>query len=148
MSQWQEHESGSILSNKMDSQLGELTDKGRQTTFALGQRLRDLYVDKLGFMPKIKSHAEDMYLRTTPIPRALESLQQVFWGMYPAHARTADFPPPVIVGRSVAEENLFPNEGNCRRFRQLARAFAQRAADTCMPSAEIWFTMANALLRE
>ncbi|KAJ9231396.1 hypothetical protein DTO169E5_8008 [Paecilomyces variotii] len=118
-------------------QLGELTDKGRQTTFALGQRLRDLYVDKLGFMPKIKSHAEDMYLRTTPIPRALESLQQVFWGMYPAHARTADFPPPVIVGRSVAEENLFPNEGNCRRFRQLARAFAQRAADTWNESEEM-----------
>ncbi|KAL1856230.1 hypothetical protein Plec18167_006541 [Paecilomyces lecythidis] len=118
-------------------QLGELTDKGRQTTFALGERLRDLYVDKLGFMPKIKSNAEDMYLRATPIPRALESLQQAFWGMYPAHARTADFPPPVIVGRSVAEETLFPNEGNCRRFRQLSRAFAQRAADTWNESEEM-----------
>lgn len=89
-------------------------------------------------MPRIKSDTEDMYLRTTPIPRALESLQQVFWGMYPPSARTASFPPPVIVARTPAEENLFPNEGNCRRFRQLARLFAQRAADRCMCLYVIW----------
>ncbi|KAJ6118145.1 Histidine phosphatase superfamily clade-2 [Penicillium samsonianum] len=107
---------------------GELTDKGRETTYALGQRLRHLYVDQLGFMPQIKGDSEDMYLRATPIPRALESLQEAFWGMYPASARTLDFPPPVIVARQVNEETLFPNEGNCRRFRQLARLFADRAA--------------------
>ena len=82
-------------------------------------------------MPKIKADTEDMYLRATPIPRALESLQQAFWGMYPASARTLDFPPPVIVARAVSEETLFPNEGNCRRFRQLARLFADRAAERC-----------------
>ncbi|KAJ5378542.1 Histidine phosphatase superfamily clade-2 [Penicillium cosmopolitanum] len=109
-------------------QHGELTDKGRETTYALGQRLRHLYVDQLGFMPAIRSDSEDMYLRATPIPRALESLQQAFWGMYPTSARTLNFPPPVIVARSVSEETLFPNEGNCRRFRQLARLFADRAA--------------------
>ncbi|KAE8144565.1 phosphoglycerate mutase-like protein [Aspergillus avenaceus] len=109
-------------------QHGELTDKGRETTYALGERLRHLYVDQLGFMPKIKSDTEDMYLRATPIPRALESMQQAFWGMYPASARTQDFPPPVIVARSISEETLFPNEGNCRRFRQLARLWADKAA--------------------
>lgn len=113
---------------------GELTDKGRETTYALGTRLRHLYVDQLGFMPKVKSDTEDMYLRATPIPRALESLQQAFWGMYPPSARTQDFPPPVIVARPVAEETLFPNEGSCRRFRQLARLFADRAAARCKPS--------------
>ncbi|KAL2822375.1 histidine phosphatase superfamily [Aspergillus cavernicola] len=109
-------------------QHGELTDKGRETTYQLGQRLRHLYVDQLGFMPKIKSDTEDMYLRATTIPRALESLQQAFWGMYPPNARTQDLQPPVIVARSVSEETLFPNESNCRRFRQLARLFADRAA--------------------
>ncbi|PWY89987.1 phosphoglycerate mutase-like protein [Aspergillus heteromorphus CBS 117.55] len=122
---WQRRMEGLLTAN---SQHGELTDKGRETTFALGQRLRHLYVDQLGFMPKIKSDTEDMYLRATPIPRALESLQQAFWGMYPASARTQDFPPPVIVARSVSEETLFPNEGNCRRFRQLARLFADKAS--------------------
>ncbi|OJJ34804.1 hypothetical protein ASPWEDRAFT_39889 [Aspergillus wentii DTO 134E9] len=109
-------------------QHGELTDKGRETTFALGQRLRHLYVDQLGFMPQVKSDSEDMYLRATTIPRALESLHQAFWGMYPPNARTQDFPPPVIVARAVSEETLLPNEANCRRFRQLARLFADRAA--------------------
>ncbi|KAJ5712042.1 hypothetical protein N7488_006198 [Penicillium malachiteum] len=109
-------------------QHGQLTDKGRETTYALGQRLRHLYVDQLGFMPQIKQDTEDMYLRATSITRALESMQQAFWGMYPPNARTQDFPPPVIVARPVNEETLFPNEGNCRRFRQLARLFADRAA--------------------
>lgn len=108
-----------------------MTDKGRQTTFQLGQRLRNLYVDQLGFMPKIKSDAEDMYLRATPIPRALESLQQAFMGMYPANARTADFAAPVIVTRSVADETVYPNDTICRRFRQLSRLFANRAAQRC-----------------
>lgn len=110
-------------------QLGELTDTGRQTTYALGQRLRHLYVDQLKFMPKLIADADMIYLRSTPMPRALESLQQAFWGMYPLTARTASFPPPTIVTRTFADETLFPNEGNCRRFAQLARAFAQRAAD-------------------
>ncbi|KAL4809299.1 histidine phosphatase superfamily [Aspergillus unguis] len=118
-------------------QHGELTDKGRETTYQLGQRLRNLYVNQLGFMPKIKSDTEDMYLRATTIPRALESLQQAFWGMYPPNARTEDLKPPVIVARSVSEETLFPNESSCRRFRQLARLFADRAAKKWNDSKEM-----------
>lgn len=83
-------------------------------------------------MPKVRSNTDDMYLRTTPIPRALESLQQTFWGMYPPDTRTANFRPPTIVARSFADETLYPNESNCHRFRQLARLFAQRAADKCI----------------
>ncbi|KAK5091580.1 hypothetical protein LTR05_001765 [Lithohypha guttulata] len=110
-------------------QFGELTDKGRDTTYELGKRLRHLYVDQLQFMPKLIPDADMIYLRATPLPRALESLQQTFWGMYPLTARTASFPPPTIVTRTPADETLFPNDGNCRRFAQLSRAFAQRAAD-------------------
>ena len=113
------------------SQLGELTDKGRQTTLALGQRLRHLYVDQLGYMPRLIADADMIYLRATPMPRALESVQQTFWGLYPLTARTASFPPPTIITRTHADETLFPNDSNCRRFSQLSRAFAQRAADRC-----------------
>jgi acid phosphatase len=49
--------------------------------------------------------------------------------MYPLTARTAAFPPPTIVTRTPADETLFPNDSNCRRFAQLSRAFAQRSAD-------------------
>lgn len=113
------------------SQLGELTDKGRETTLALGERLRHLYVDQLNFMPRVISDADMIYLRATPMQRALDSVQQSFVGMYPSSARTASFPPPTIITRAAANETLFPNEGNCRRFSQLARAFAQRTADRC-----------------
>jgi len=109
-------------------QFGELTDRGRETTYELGSRLRRLYVDQLQFMPKLIADADMIYLRATPLPRALESVQQTFWGMYPLTARTASFPPPTIVTRTPADETLFPNDGNCRRFAQLSRAFAQRAA--------------------
>ncbi len=111
------------------SQFGELTDKGRETTLALGQRFRHLYVDQLKYMPSIISSSDSIYLRSTPMPRALESVQQAFWGMYPLTARTASFPPPTIVTRTPADETLFPNDTNCRRFNQLSRAFAQRTAE-------------------
>jgi acid phosphatase len=129
---WRVSQDLSILTSQLTqlcSQLGELTDKGRETTLALGQRLRHLYVDQLKYMPSLISSSDSIYLRATPLPRALESVQQAFWGMYPLTARTASFPPPTIVTRTPADETLFPNEGNCRRFNQLSRAFAQRAAD-------------------
>ena len=110
-------------------QLGELTDTGRQTTLRLGQRLRHLYVEQLGFMPKLIGDADMIYLRATPIPRALESVQQCFWGLYPPTARAASFPPPTVITRTPADETLFPNDSNCRRFAQLSRAFAQRTAE-------------------
>lgn len=109
--------------------LGELTDKGRETTYALGRRLRHLYVDQLHFMPSTINDADMIYLRSTPIPRALESLQQAFWGMYPSATRSTSFPAVTIIMRAPADETLFPNDSNCRRFAQLSRAFAQRAAD-------------------
>lgn len=110
-------------------QLGELTDPGRQSTYALGARLRHLYVNQLKFMPSLIANADLIYLRATPMPRALESVQQSFWGMYPLTSRTASFPSPTIVTRTPADETLFPNDSNCRRFAQLSRAFAQRTAD-------------------
>ncbi|KAL8964966.1 MAG: hypothetical protein Q9197_006731, partial [Variospora fuerteventurae] len=88
-------------------------------------------------MPKIISDADMIYLRATPMPRALDSVQQTFVGMYPSSARTSSFPPPAIITRASADEILFPNELNCKRFSQLARAFAQRTADRWNESKEM-----------
>ena len=43
--------------------LGELTDQGRVTTLALGQRLRRLYVDELRFLPKRFEDENLLYIR-------------------------------------------------------------------------------------
>ncbi|KAI1761710.1 phosphoglycerate mutase-like protein [Hypoxylon sp. FL1150] len=109
--------------------MGMLTDKGRETTFDLGTRLRRLYVDRLRFLPPVLLDADSLYLRATPIPRALDSVQETFTGLYPAHTRAPAFPAPAILTRAPADETLFPNDSNCRRFAALSRAFAQRAAD-------------------
>jgi acid phosphatase len=120
-------------------QPGELTDRGRQTTTALGQRLRDLYVSKLSLLPEVldAAAASSVYLRSTPIPRALESTQQAFTGLYPTVKRSPDLPPPVMVSRSFQDETLYPNEGACKRFAELAKAFANRAAEIWNPSPEL-----------
>ncbi|KAH9906247.1 phosphoglycerate mutase-like protein [Xylariomycetidae sp. FL2044] len=109
--------------------MGMLTDRGRETTFDLGTRLRNLYVDQLKFLPPMLVNADSMYLRATPIPRALDSVQETFTGMYPPHTRSPAFPPPAILSRAPADETLFPNDSMCRRLAALSRAFAQRTAD-------------------
>ncbi|OTA98920.1 hypothetical protein M426DRAFT_27991 [Hypoxylon sp. CI-4A] len=109
--------------------MGMLTDKGRETTFDLGTRLRGLYVDRLRFLPPVLLNADSLYLRATPIPRALDSVQETFTGLYPAHTRAPAFPAPAILTRAPGDETLFPNDSNCRRFAALSRAFAQRTAE-------------------
>ncbi|KAM0501446.1 hypothetical protein ACHAP8_004434 [Fusarium lateritium] len=123
-------------------EMGMLTDRGRETTYNLGQRLRHLYVNQLRFLPENLTTDTDtaaIYLRATPIPRALESLQQAFYGLYPPSTRGSHpgLHPPTILTRSPADETLFPNDGNCRRFATLARAFAERCAERWNDSEEM-----------
>lgn len=117
--------------------IGMLTDKGRLTTLELGERLRTLYVDRLGFLPRTIDSPDFIYLRATPVPRALESMQQAFEGLYPSHARTASFPPPTILTRALADETLLPNDGSCRRLAVLSEAFGQRTAQRWNASEEM-----------
>lgn len=114
-----------------------LTDKGRLTTLELGERLRTLYVDRLGFLPKTITSPDFIYLRATPVPRALESMQQAFAGLYPSHVRTANFPNPTILTRALSDETLLPNDGSCRRLAILSKAFGQRTAERWNPSKEM-----------
>lgn len=113
------------------SAMAELTDKGRQSMLDLGSRLRHLYVHQLGFLPETISRSNTIYLRSSPFPRALHSLQQAFTGLYPPNKRDKALPPPTIVTRTLTEETLLPNEDYCQRFIQLIRAYSQRTAQTC-----------------
>lgn len=113
------HESSTCL-------LGELTDKGRTTTYLLGKKLRELYCDRLGFMPSITT-VDQLYLRASPMPRALESLQQVVHGYYPPQY-LPDSSILSILQRNFTEENLFPNEGACKKLRLLSEEYAAKAA--------------------
>lgn len=122
-------------------QPGELTDRGRETTLALGQRIRTLYVNQLAFLPGFldDSNKGNVSLRATPIQRALESVQQTFTGLYPSASRSPGLLPPAIVQRSMQDETLFPNEGGCKRFNELSHAFADRAAKLWNDSPEMHY---------
>lgn len=121
----------------LTSSLGMLTDAGRRTTLQLGERLRALYIDRLGFLPNTIDSADFIYLRTTPVPRSMQSLQQAFTGLYPTSSRGPNFPPPTILTRALSDETLLPNDGHCRRFAILAQAFGQRTADRWNPTEEM-----------
>jgi len=86
--------------------MGSLTDLGRLSTYALGGRLRSLYVDRLKFIPPTISSMDFMYLRSTPVPRAIESLHQTLTGLYPPPSRNAGCPPPTILTRAPQDETL------------------------------------------
>lgn len=117
--------------------LGDLTDQGRKSSHELGLRFRQLYIDQLQLLPATIKDPDMIYLRATRIPRALESLQQAFLGMYPPQYRSELFPPPAIIVRAATDETLNPNNGYCKRFAQLAHAFARRSSDRWNTSTEM-----------
>lgn len=87
-------------------------------------------------MPTTLTTADILLLRASPIQRALESVQQAFTGFYPSSTRSiTDL--PTIVTRSAENETLFPNDMNCKRFRQLSKAFADRCAERWNDSPEM-----------
>jgi len=107
--------------------LGELTDIGRQTTYDYGRALRQLYIDKLGFLPDVARSHDDIYLRSTNVPRTIESLQQLVQGLYPDAKSAPDFVPQLRI-RNGREENLFGNTLACKRLEILQVGFAKAAA--------------------
>ncbi|KAG9306969.1 hypothetical protein G9A89_000883 [Geosiphon pyriformis] len=105
---------------------GQLTDKGRQTMVALGKNLRTLYIDKLKFLDPEIINDKAFYLRSSEIPRTIESLQQLFvGGLYPSsfshHPITLN-----IHIRHHIDEDIFPNWG-CPKLNLLMIEFKKRA---------------------
>ncbi|KAI5864417.1 histidine phosphatase superfamily [Durotheca rogersii] len=107
---------------------GELTDRGRETSLAFGKWLRRLYVDQLGLLPEHLSDATMLYIRTTEVPRVVESVQQILHGLYSSGTNRTSAPWDIAM-RSRAEETLLPNTKSCARLAELTRAFSQAAAE-------------------
>lgn len=84
-----------------------------------------------------RSLQSELYLRTTPIPRALESVQQAFFGLYPKKSQGPDVSEAAFIVRPVPDETLYPNENMCKRLRELATAFGNRTADRYNDSPEL-----------
>ncbi|KAK9249287.1 histidine phosphatase superfamily [Lipomyces tetrasporus] len=111
---------------------GQLTDRGRISGHYLGAQLRELYVDRLAFLPRNFTKTSDIYLRTTGIVRSRETLQQVFNGLYPLTSHSAT---PTLLERFPFEENLHPMV-YCPRLSELRKQFQEAAAKKWNPQLE------------
>ncbi|OSD08745.1 phosphoglycerate mutase-like protein [Trametes coccinea BRFM310] len=107
--------------------LGELTDVGRESTYHFGTALRKLYIDRLKFLPDVVHSNDEIYLRSTNMPRTIESLQQITHGLYPMTKHAKDFVPLLRI-RNGKDENLFGNTLACKRLEILQVGFAHAAA--------------------
>lgn len=114
-----------------NSDMAELTDKGRQTTLALGCRLRHLYVEQLKFLPCSISDPNAIYLRSSPFSRSMHSLLQVFTGLYPSESRSTGFGKPAVTTSRISDETIMPNEDFCPRLVELVKAYSGRTAWKC-----------------
>jgi acid phosphatase len=69
-----------------------------------------------------------LYVRTTEVPRVVESVQQILHGLYPLGTKRTSAPWDIAM-RSRTEETLLPNTKSCARLAELTRASSQAAAE-------------------
>ena len=76
---------------------GQLTSKGHLQHISLGQHLRQIYIDKLHFLPEnvtlsAMQNDQILHARATDYPRTRQSARALLSGLYPAHTRLPDDP--------------------------------------------------------
>lgn len=97
---------------------GELTIKGFEQHLALGQNLRQLYIDTYHFLPS-SIDPSLISIRSTDVPRTIASAQGNSLGLYPADPSTGSVPVIDMYTMDTTFENMFPNGGLCPRSNQL-----------------------------
>lgn len=73
---------------KGDCMSGQLTQRGAEQHYNIGKRMREIYVEKLGFLPA-KLNVSEIYVRSTDVWRTKVSAMFDLAGMFPAEAREA-----------------------------------------------------------
>lgn len=71
---------------KGDCMSGQLTQRGAEQHYNIGKRMREIYVEKLGFLPR-KLNVSQVYARSTDVWRTKVSAMFDLAGMFPAEAR-------------------------------------------------------------
>lgn len=106
---------------------GQLTNLGRFRMNSLGERIREVYINKLKFLPDVYDESS-IYIRSSDYIRTQESVQQlVAGGLYPDDKR----PKGTILNlriRDPRDDLMFPNP-NCYRLRMLSKQFNKTVSD-------------------
>jgi acid phosphatase len=87
---------------------GQLTDPGKVSLKKSGANMRGLYVDSLGFLPKVLDarSSESVRVRSTEYARTIESVQYLFNGIYPKEYRETDHDLPIHL--ELKGETMYP----------------------------------------
>src|SRR5690349_16498910 len=70
-------------------EVGQLTNRGTAQTRQVGQDLRRVYVDQLGFLSS-RLDTEDVYVRNTYMTRTKMTAENFLNGLYPLNTRAKD----------------------------------------------------------
>jgi len=97
----------------------QLTDEGKASLFKLGMNLHEAYI----YRAKLLSATplpEELHLRSTEVPRAIESAQNLLHGMFPAWAygQIPNRPALDIYIKEEKVEYIFPNFSRCAKLRR------------------------------
>lgn len=97
----------------------QLTDEGKASLFKLGMNLHEAYIYR-GKLLKTTPDPEELHLRSTEVPRAIESAQNLLQGLFPAWAygQLATSPTLDIYIKEEKVEYIFPNFSRCGKLRR------------------------------
>ncbi|XP_046857340.1 lysophosphatidic acid phosphatase type 6-like [Xenia sp. Carnegie-2017] len=96
-------------------EMGALTTVGQQQAYDLGRKLKKYYIDELKLVDD-NFDERIIYLRTTHVPRAIESLRCVVTGMF-NHINE----PVIFWTLPIVEEVFFPNYSACKALKQFVK---------------------------
>ena len=98
---------------------GQLTDEGKASLFKLGLNLHHAYVFRTPLLKPVPDHGE-VHVRSTEVPRAIESAQNLLEGLFPAWAngKTGRETPIEININEYKEEYIYPNYTHCSKLKR------------------------------
>ncbi|ORY02207.1 phosphoglycerate mutase-like protein [Basidiobolus meristosporus CBS 931.73] len=98
---------------------GQLTTKGKLQHISLGRALREIYVNKLKFLPKKLSDTRLLFIRSSDVTRTKQSAQSILNGLYPKSKH--DTHDPLVIHYEPGEiETMKFNKWICPRYTQLS----------------------------
>lgn len=108
---------------------GQLSKLGMDQEFQLGQYIRDLYINKLGFLP-VNYNRTKVFVRSTDMDRTLMSAYCVLAGLYPSPTPTQAWnntwqPIPVHTLPPI-EDYLLSSHANCPLLAKLQQEFMSK----------------------
>lgn len=129
---------------------GTLTGRGFRQMQAVGEDLRSRYSGAGKLLPgDVRSAAPHLYLRSTHIPRTVQSLQGVLTGLFPDNysasagssaesasaSASASVPPLPVYSLSTRSEYLYPNARDCPAMLEVAKTgeAARSRGAPCLP---------------